>query len=543
MSLQPDAPNPAGGGMKRKREEPEAPQPPVSHRRSAVPKLDQPVHPSVLAVLQQRATTLVANFDRYDTDVPSRTAPLDRTGETNRKIAQGMHEALQRSKRRRIEQESTSDTAQTGVSQLTHKGEGENVQDEFRSFLREGGRGLEHPFGNRKGGVSDRDGEVFAVNPGFKVGEQALQLLGHLAHIFMSRVSDMEYQSMLVNDRVFVAANAQEKIREFRGEVLKAFLEEAARDIQPVNALPEKARPYRIGAAGQALALDPASTDPLTPQQTDGANMLAEYETGHHVDHGSRKGIQSILNVLQHQARNQLQMLGPFTPDAAAAYVAAPQHKYAVILVETPTKTGWHAEQALAMTLVTAGWTTGATISGTKVPCYVCWLTLNLLVQCDYDVAFTQTPGFVWESNTLPGLTHVAKKLGIQTVSHLRACFIRAQVNTGAAFRQFMSAMTTQTDLEVDIDADDLSASGRHLRNDISQRSFYVDTFTPTPTPLPNATTTYRPVGSYGTPPGSPGGQQDTTAWAEYEQKRLQYEIDLAEYRKSLADHPDGNPQ
>jgi hypothetical protein len=518
--------------------QPQAPVRPVSDRRDLLAHLAR-THPDVRAKVKENSKVAIANFKLIQAATPeTRSKPLaSGKKEKNRDVALAMFTQLDKVKKKRTHTTALQGSLRTGDSQLTATGKNESVKKAHKDYTKDSGnRDLVYPYGNRKGAVSDTLGEVLAINPGFKIGEQTLQILGHLSEIFMHRMPDMEYQSMLVNDRLFVAANAQNAIAAHQGKVLQDFMAQAAKDVVVDKEAIDQQRRRKLGALSEALKLDPASKDPLTAEQIEGAAVLAEYDVGYHVDHDARDSLESVLKVLQHQASNSIAMVGPLDPVNAAACVADDAYRNKVILVQTPTQTGWHAEQALALMLITAGWSRGARVGGTKNPCFTCWLTLNLLPQCGFPLEALQTPGFIWESNTVPGLTHVAKALHIKTVSELLKSFDAARVYTEGGFRQFMTAMSAQKDLVVDVTNDDLA--GRRLTQASSQRSFNLGHMVPEPEEItggdyPTVVPT-SPPGTYGTPPGSPRRQADERAETSYQEQQREYERQMKEYQEKL---------
>jgi hypothetical protein len=423
-----------------------------ANRRSAVAHLSRKLHPDVLKVIQERAKIMVGNYKRIKevavTDQTTRLTSADK--ERMRQLALELHSGLVEAKELREKVDALRGPKLTGKSGLTIDGKNENVTKAFKEHTTDGGNRAQVGDNNYTGTASTTLGDVLALNPGYKVGEQTLQILGHLSQLFMNKLTDLEYQSMLVNGRIFIAANAQAKIEAFRDKILQDFLDDAAQTIIADSAESKQVRPYKIGSVSAALKLDPSSKDPLTQQQIDGAQTLAEYEFGHHIDAKARPGLQSVLNVLQHQASNKLKVIGPFAPKEAATYIKKPGYENAVILVHSLTAGGWHAEQSLSLMLIEAKWSSGAIVGGTKLPCFACWLTLNLMNQCGFPVESVQKPGFIWETNTIPGLTWVAKALHVTRVSELLDFFDATKTLTEDQFQQFMTALTKQDDLEID---------------------------------------------------------------------------------------------
>ncbi|HEY3869613.1 MAG TPA: hypothetical protein VGM10_14725 [Actinocrinis sp.] len=423
-----------------------------AERRSAVAHLSKPLHPEVLKVIQDKAKIMIGNYKRMKAvKATDRTTKLpDAEKEKMRQLAFQLHTGLTGARELREKVDDMRGPLLDGESALTIDGKQESVTVGFKQHTTVNNTRNQVGDNNYTGTASDRLGDVQALNPGYKIGEQTLQILGHLSQLFMNRVTDLEYQSMLVNGRIFIAANAQAKIEKFRDVILQDFLTEAAKTIVADGAPSKDVRPYKIGSVSAALKLDPTSKVPLTQQEIDGAATLAEYEFGHHVDPGARPGLQSVLNVLQHQARTKLKVIGPFPPAEAAGYIDQDGYENTVILVHSLNSTGWHAEQSLSLMLTEVGWTDRAIVGGTKLPCFTCWLTLNLMNQRGYTVECVQTPGFIWETNTLPGLTRVAKELGVETLEDLLDYFDLTKTLTGNQFQQFMTALKEQRNLSID---------------------------------------------------------------------------------------------
>src|SRR5215469_1750671 len=479
---------------------------PVSTRRSVIEKLD--LNTKVKGIAKDRAKKTVDNYKLVNAaSAAVQSGKLaDQGKDQSRKFVVELSKKMETTRKKRQQLKTLTKQKLATTSQLTQDGQAENVSKAFLEYTGEGDREFEFPFGNRKGKVSTDSSEVGVLNPTYKVGEQPLQMLGHLSQLFMNKVNDYEYESLLVNDRVFIASNAQAKIAQFKNEKLQDFLAAAAKKVvADASAASKDLRAYQIGALSEALKLDPTSTSDLTPQQKDGAALLAEYEVGYHIDHEVRKDVMSFLGLLQHQAKNALVMSGPSVPDTAKDLVRGGK-KYSVHLVQPSEKGGWHAEQALALTLILAGWTSGAVVSGTKQPCFCCWLTLSLLPQCGFPLTYNLAPGFIWDTTTMTGLTKVAKALGIETVSVLLKLFKDAESLTEDQFMQFMTALKTQTVLTVDVTIGGKGLTARDLTQNQSARSFGFPREQEDLRGAPFlAEPPSSPFGGYGSPPSSPG--------------------------------------
>ncbi len=519
---------------------PEPPIRPTATRRSAIDNVQIPVNDVLSEVAKQRARVAITNIKLVrDVDPTVANAPLPNPKkDKSRRAAVDMEDAFRKVKRARLIGDEVAGPFDPNrpATKLTEDGAKESVKAGMADFTSDSARRkFEKPFGQQMGQASALPGEVHAINPGFKSGENTLQMLGHLSGLFMSTQKDLEYQSMLVNDRIFVAANKAAAITTFRGKTLRDLTEKATKNIVSLTADSKEVRPYLIGALSEALKLPATSTLQPTKQQLDGAAILAEHEIGHHVDHDARPGIRSMLNFLQHQALNSQTMVGPVSIDTAKDYVADPKYKNSVILVEPSHATGWHAEQTLVMVLISAKWRTGAMVGGTKLPCLSCWHTLNLLPQHGYPLSLVQTPGLFWSVNTIKGITQVAKALGITTVSDLEACLIKTQKYTGDGFREYMTAVEEQGDLTVEVKrGGGLARLG--LTQDQSQRSFYLAQRDPHPVELTGAPYADQapasPRGYYGTPPNSPGANLEDEELAGYDEKMSEYKAKLAEFEK-----------
>jgi hypothetical protein len=521
---------------------------PVFTRRVLTANLDGELNPQVTKIVTDRAGVMVGNYKLVLAAEPAvRLMELPSAEkEANRSAAVGIYETLEAVRQERVKDTQLKGDVRAPSKALIIKGAGQSVEQTFKDLTADkdektgkNKRGLVAALGGRRGKVSTVPGEVRAINPGFKVGSQTLQLLGHLSQAFMNKVDDMEYQAVLVNDRIFVAANKQTAIGSFASKSLRDLLAEGARRPVPDHDTKARVRAYKIGALCEALKLDKASTATLTPVQEDGAKMLAEYALGHHIDHAARKPLRSLLNVLKHQAVNGPAMLGPFVPGEAREYVTDPRYKHQVILVKTPILTGFHAEQALVHTLVLAGWRTGAFVAGTKIPCFGCWLTLNLLPQRGYPLTFTQKPGYIWDTTISAGMTAVANSLGVESKTDLTKLCQNAYGYTNDKFRQFMTALGPMDDLEVEVVPGQMGEAVSGLTQARSQGSFYLAHEAPVSSSIAGApypdTVPSSPVYTYDTPPGSPGGLRDDAATKDYEKKLAEFRTAKEKQEKEAA--------
>lgn len=513
---------------------------PVSKRRSAVANLATPLHSAVTAIVQTQATTIISNVKlvRAADEKTNNTTLSNPKKDKSRRAATDMQRSFKEVKRRREVESTVQNKGPGGTSTSTLPETGaKGVRPWMATFVsNDGNRTLDAPFGPRQGFGSTNPNEVQAINPGFKSGDNALQMLGHLAGLFMRANSDLEYQCLLVNNRIFVAANDEAKISSFRDNKLTALFDDAAKKEVAYTADSWELRPYLIAAVAAALTKDPKSDATLTPLQKRGAEMLAEYEASHHLDHDVRAGIRSVFNVVQNQALTPRAMVGPISIGTAAAVLGKPEFEYEIILVEPSHKHGWHAEQTLAMVLLKAGWKYGALVAGTKLPCLACWHTLNLLPLHEYRLTLVQKPGLYWSTETLKGLTHVAKTLGIKNVADLEKAFGLTQQHTNDAFTQYMTALREQASLDIDTTRRGLAKHG--LTQDQSQRSFHYPNVDPNPVlitgaPYPDQVPS-SPRGTYDTPPTSPQANAEDVEMAEYTEKEAEYQKKMEEYQKAL---------
>jgi hypothetical protein len=328
------------------------------------------------------------------------------------------------------------------------------------------------PYGQQKGAASLEKGHVLALNPVIKIGSQTEQLLGRISQLFMNRVNDMEYESMLVNQRVFVSGNVQANVTKIAQLNMQDVLREAAKTIVADNAGSAQLREYSIGALAAALdSTDPLTT--LTKQQERGAELLSELSVGHHVDASARKELQEVLKVLQNLIRTSQKVHGPLTPDAAAAAITDNALKNRVIAVMPPDDKS-HAEQYLALALVKSGYSARAVISGTKNPCSCCWLTLTLVLQHGYDLRFNDTAGLYWPK-AARGVKLVADALNVKDISQLMSYFKSANnlTNDQDRFLQHLTALK-EVGLIVDVPAKGGGLADRGLTQDQTSRSVYM---------------------------------------------------------------------
>jgi hypothetical protein len=534
MEVDTDAPAPATQPTPQRATQPvlQRPQPSVSTRRSAVARLPEQLNPLVFQIVTEQADIMRSNYKMVRAVNEGKT-PEKPKDPNKRKIHDAFEDieaSLREAKRiRKLEKEVKGDAVEGLLaSKLSEKGKKEGVLPAVKKLT---DATLVKPYGQQMGSASTQTGDVHAINPGSKVGSGTLQLLGHLAGLFMKQTSDLEYQAVLVNGRILVCSNATTAITSFTGQSLQQLATLAVQTRVSLDAKSKKVRPYLIGSVMEALKIPRTSTAKPNDIQSDGTTMLAEFEFGHHVDHDSRKSLLSLLTILQHHALNNVAMKGPMSVEAASTCIEDDNYANSVILVKPMNEgAGWHAEQSLMMVLIQAGWVGGASVAGTKLPCLVCWHTLNLLPQFGHPVTLVQKPGLLWTNNTIKGLTYVAKALGVQNATDLQARFVRSQAYTEEEFRQYLVAVIEQADFAVTVRAGG-GLKSKGLRQNQSQKSFYlaqteqgVLSGSPYPENVPGS-----PGGYYNTPPNSPGLQEDNAAWA-------QHKMDVEEYDKKVAE-------
>ncbi len=407
-----------------------------------------------------------------------------------------------------------------------------SVKDSVKVHVTQGKK-IARPYGQQKGGASLEEGHVLALNPVIKIGSQTEQLLGRISQLFMNKVNDMEYESMLVNQRVFVSANATASVTKIAEFNLQSVLREAAQKIIDDNADSSVLRPYSVGALAAALdAIDPLAE--LTKQQERGAELLSELAVGHHIDASVREELQSVLKVVQHQIRNRLKVVGPLSPDQAAAAITDGAYLNQVIAVMPPDDLS-HAEQYLALALVKANYTGRAVISGTKNPCSCCWLTLTLVLQNGFDLKFNPTAGLYWPK-AARGVRLVADALGISDVSQLMAYFKDANklTNDDDIFLQHLTALR-EVGLIVKIPEKGGGLADLGLTQDQSARSVYmVKNPGFSSKQLPDSFAEYpgSPVHSYGSPRREDDPEVDREE-AEVDEYQKQYAIWFEKQKKA----------
>ncbi len=308
---------------------------PTSKRRNLTARLRRPLNPQVLDLIQTNADIAVTNLliTRAVATIAAGGSP-DAATEENKVLALAINRYLKENKAAKEKIQANRGAPLTGKSKLTDKGsKDKSTRQATECFIESGGRTMTQPYGPFGGAVTTTTGEVTAINPGLKVGAQTLQLLGHIAQLYMNRNSDMEYQVMFVNNRLLVASNKQEKIGSFAGVSLQTLMAGAA--VKPVTLTKEDmtkdtssgaARAYMIGAVSEAFRADPASKVPLTQQQRDGSAMLQEYQVGYHIEHGARLTLGGLVNLIQHHSLNDLPMHGPFIPEKAAGLITDPSY-------------------------------------------------------------------------------------------------------------------------------------------------------------------------------------------------------------------------
>lgn len=385
---------------------------------------------------------------------------------------------------------------------------------------------ISRPYGQQKGAAIVEPGRVLALNPVIKIGSQTEQLLGRISELFMKAASDMEYETMLANQRLFVSANNQENVDKISALHLKDMLTAAAKAIVADNAESSALRRYSVGALAVALdSVDPGTA--LTEQQERGADMLSELSVGYHVDASARKDLADALKVLQAQIRTRTKVYGPCTPDEAAEAFHDPALVNHVIAVRPPDDDS-HAEQYLALTLVKAGWDGPAIIGGTKNPCSCCWLTLALVLQHGHNLKFNNFAGLYWPK-AARGVKLVAEELGVADISVLMQHFAEANnlTNDDGEFIQHLTALE-KVGLVVTVPKKGGGLAAKGLTQDQTARSVYmVDNPAFSTDKLPDEFAEYpgSPLYTYGSPAREDDSdvERDELAQEEFEKQRKEW--------------------
>jgi hypothetical protein len=436
-----------------------------------------------------------------------RGTPLsDTVKDKKRKLVGEVHEKLAKVKQEKVVLGLNYGTL-PGKSKAKKKVPQTTVKKKSAEVVK-GEEGIARPFGHQKGGFNRNESGVRAILPSVQIGEQTRQYLTHVSELFFARVSTMEVEGMLVNDRLLVSANETAtvtKIAQLRlGDLLAEAAEDPSAEIE-VIADAHKTRRYRIGVMGEALKLVEQGSKP-TEAQRKGVEVLAEAQTGFHVDYDARPMLESFVRTLQTQVRTITKVRGPYSIEDAAEKIKDPEFKHSVIAVKALEGGKSHAEQHLALAYVKSKTSERAAVAGTKIPCAVCWLTLALVHKAGRNLDFNNTPGGLWDSTVYRGLSAVANELKITDATQLWESFVESYQTLldEDTFVQYLTALRKGTELIVTIPKKGGGLKGLGYTQDISglHREFIGERpQSPLGESFPE--TPLSPRGSYGTPPHS----------------------------------------
>jgi hypothetical protein len=544
---------------------PRPPGPNLSYR-NLWPKLND-LHPEAVTIIETNSRGFVNMLESYmQTDAAIRSAPqADKGKKRKRDLAEKLSTKLESVKKERkvIEKArgSMPATIVDGASIAKRPKKGEVTLDDVKKKNTELFMGDSHTgaraFGHHKGELNLMDGGVEALLPDVKIGEQTRQYLGHISEVFFEKVEGMEVESMLVNGRVLVSANETERVEAMAGFSLATLLSNAAkavnadlseayaRDGEKVVNANHARRRYEIGVMGEALKVIPKDTN-LNDAQRAGAERLAAAAAGYHVDHDSRKDLEALLLVIQHQVRNLTSVQGPYSIDQAAQKIVDPAFKNAVIAVKPVDGGKSHAEQHLALAYIKSGYRGKAVVAGTKNPCATCWLSLALVHQAGFAIEFNNTPGAYWDTTVFRGLGEIARVLGVTDITNLWKRFVATGTLLKGGHKQYLTALWENTQLIVKVPKEGGGLKEKGYVQDISRLSQYPMDIDNEPLGSPYAPPSSPPTGGWDTPPTSPSRQEAERAQAELDewvkqQKLRQQQAEQA--RQDGATTTTANPQ
>jgi hypothetical protein len=523
-------------------EEPD-PAPPTMAYRQLARRLSD-VDPRIVDLIERGSRAFADNMKSYlATDPATRGTPLtDEVKEKKRKRVEAATEKVDqvRKDRRLLEPHlgSSAPTPSGGTLPRDRKVTNKAVKEKTTTHILGEEEEFARPFGHQKGAFNLNPGGVLASYPEVKIGEQTRQYLGNLSNLLFERVSTMEVEAMLANDRILVSTNETATVTSLAGIDLSAALQGAANAVVTDNADHALLRRYKIGVVGEALRALPAGT-PLTPGHLAGAKELAELETGFRADHDGRPELESFLRVLKNHVQNALTVQGPCSIDEAARFLVDPAYKHKVIAVKALDGGKSHAEQHLALTLIKSGYTGKAVVAGTKRPCAMCWLTLALAHQNGWNIEFNNEAGGFWDTTVIRGLAAVAQALGVVDITDLWTMFVRTNgiQPGGTRFVQYLTSLREGTQLIVNVPTEGGGLAARGLTQDIS--GLHKDFMEATPdSPMgsqfedPPAS----PPGFWGTPPGSPSRQEAEEQQDRYDQWLAAQAVTPTEKSKETSD-------
>lgn len=381
---------------------------------------------------------------------------------------------------------------------------------------------------------------MLAAYPEVKIGEQTRQYLTNLSHLLFAKVKTMEVEAMLVNDRILVSTNETATVASLAGLRLDTLLEDAAKAVMADN--PALRRQYKIGVMGQALVAAQADK-PLTTAQLAGVKELAEAEAGFRADHATRVNLESFLRVLKSHVQNAISVQGPFTIDAAAEHLKDPEYKHKVLAVKALEGGKSHAEQHLILALIKSEYRGKAVVAGTKIPCAMCWLSLALAHQNNWDIEFNNQAGGYWDTTVVRGLAAVAEALNIVDITDLWNMFVRTNKiqPESKQFIQYLTSLREGTQLTIRVPKSGGGLKAQGLTQNISglHRDF-IETTPDSPLGSPFEEPPPSPPGYWGTPPTSPSrkeaeaAQERFNAWqAEQSKKHTNTDPEVAQDKTS----------
>ena len=511
-------------------EEEPAPLPPTMEYRKLARRLSG-VDPRVVDLVEQHSRAFTNNLKSYlATDVMTRgTALPDNAKEKKRKRVEEVavkFEAV-RKERKLLEGHLGSATLTPSGARLPRgrKVTQKAVTEKSKAHIL-GGETADQarPFGHQKGAFNLNEGGVLASYPEMKIGEQTRQYLGYLSNLFFEQISTMEVEAMLVNQRILVSTNETGTVTSLAGLQLDALLSRAAAAATADNSAHALLRRYKIGVVGEALRVVPIGST-LTPGHLAGAKELAELETGFHGDHDGREELESFLRVLKHHVQNAVAVRGPFTIDEAAQHLIDPTFQHKVLAVKALDGGTSHAEQHLTLALIKSGHTGKAVVAGTKRPCAMCWLTLALAHQNNWNIEFNNEPGGFWDTTVFRGLAAVATALRIVDITDLWNMFVRTNnIQPGSTqFVQYLTSLREGTQLTINIPREGGGLVAQGLTQGISGlHKDFMDSTPDSPLGSQFEDPPSSPPGYWGTPPGSPSRQEAETAQELFAQGQTQ---------------------
>jgi hypothetical protein len=487
MSHSQQQPQPQGAGAGDQAMETDPPQPagPDFSYRNLWPKLD--LGPQVTTIIQTNSRAFVNNLESFMAADPTiQEAPLsNKAKERKRRLSQKVYKKLEGVKKERKGLQAkrgkmpAKANPRASIKQRAKKNEvtiGQVQEKGWEVYMGEGDANAAYPYGKMQGAFNLNPGGVEILSPDVKIGEQTRQYLGHISEVFFAKVKGMEVECMLVNNRLLLSANEAAQVNPMAGFTLHDLLVEAAKalnaDIADTGKRAHARRQFEIGVMGEALKVIPNDAV-LNEAQKAGAERLAAAAAGYHVDYGSRKDLEELLRVVQHQVRNAASVQGPYSIDAAATKITDATFQNAVIAVNPLDGGKSHAEQHLALAYIKSGYTGKAVVAGTKIPCATCWLSLALVHQAGYAIEFNNTPGGHWDTSVFRGLAEIARVLGVTDITNLWQRFVDTGTMIQGGRKQYLTALWENTGLTIKIPREGGGLAAKGLTQDISRLTQY----------------------------------------------------------------------